>query len=118
MTNFRFNLEQREPHKFKTRDRQIKIMDLPLHQPTVWELLPHSALIRPHRPVVDWVQSQGMACRVVAVYESVQWPVPLYGNPYASDMTLCVELAGDHDAAHFRQQFLDLDALRELEVAA
>ena len=114
MTNFRFNLEQRELHKFKTRDRQIKFMDLPLHQPTVREVLPHLVLIRPHRAIVDWVRDQGTTCRVAAI----QWPVPVCSNPHASEMTLCVKLAGHHDAAHFRQQFLDLDALHELEVAA
>jgi hypothetical protein len=114
MTIFHFVREQREERRFKSHATAVKYSDLPLHQPTVRELLPHSALIRPHRLVVDWVQGQEMACRVVAVL----WPVPLYGNPYASEMTLCVELAGDHDAAHFRQQFLDLDALHELEVAA
>jgi hypothetical protein len=89
MTIFRFVPEQREERRFNSRATAVKYSDLPLHQPTVWELLPHSTIIRPHRPVVGWVQSQGMACRVVAAHESVKW-----------------------------QQFPDLDALCQLEVAA
>jgi hypothetical protein len=111
MTIFRFVLEARELRRFQRSDTMNRFMPLALDEPAVTEITKNNPFLCTHRPVMDWLWSEGITLRPVVLHEARRWPVVVNGCQFVVDLTVAPEIVSDDDAVRLSRRFPPLCVL-------